>query len=205
MSNDAPGLGENTSDNLLQQLTDITPEQIKRNIQKMKENAAPVMEEAEKALDALEEKRRKEALGLDVPFDIKEFVTKGSIAHKGLEIVKGTYTDMHSLTKRERILAESIVYERSGKIDTASPAYGHYLETAMMALAITRMNDAFYPTPDRKTQTPETFKKNLEGKLDFYDSLLDCDSSVVSALVFIYDRLAAADVLLKDEDTKKKS
>ncbi len=143
------------------------------------------------AIQRREEEQRKELMGTDLDFDPKEFITKGIIVRKGIPINDKVYVDMRSLSTKERMLAEALVRNRFGnmKMDTV---YLTAIEAAMMAVAVTRINNQPFENPDvAKTADDPENKPLYEGKNKLFDMFLDSSSDLVTMLSVLYKNLEA--------------
>ncbi len=156
--------------------------------------------------EKIESDELRQALGMDVPFDIKKLLTKGSVEQRGMKIAEDTWVDMHTLTKAEDILAERIVEELNGHL----PLNREYIEAklvAVLAMSITRINRDRFPGPDIDTAARKTeeWKADWEVKIGLAKVLMAMDPNDIDALSIIYSNLDKMDVLIQEEAKKKSS
>lgn len=153
---------------------------------------------------------RAEMTGKDLDFDVKAFLAWGVIRKENIKILDGVYVDIQSLTQRERLVAEQLVKSRFGNLSAADNLYTSALESAILAVAVTRINNVEYPIPTMKlaAEDAKAYAERFDKKGQLYDYLLDSSEKLVGFLSVLYNKLEAADVL-KDvkegTDTGKKS
>jgi hypothetical protein len=159
----------------------------------------------EAALEAREAEEAKASLGLDLEFDPKEFITSGIIARKGIKVNDKMFVDMKTLSTKDRMLAEALVKEKYGvmKLDAV---YLTAIEAAMLAVAITRVNNQPFPMPPEVVTTKaeqEDFDAAYAGKKRLFDTFLEANNDFVSLLSYIYKNLE--NIAQPSEEVLKKS
>jgi len=190
--------------------TEPTPEQLREQALVAMKTSSDKEAQLQQAQSEIEAKELRDALGLDLPFDIDGLIKKGVIEKKGIKVPLGPeqgelYVDMHTLQKAEVILVEQLVEAVFGVM----PRNHQYIEARMaatVAMAVTRCNNAAYEVPDPMgNQNDATWKTRWARKLDFYQNvMLKLDDEIINTLNFIYVNLEKADALI-DERAKKKS
>ena len=146
-----------------------------------------------------------ELAGMDLDFDVEMLLTDGSISKKNillLEKPKALYCDMHTLTKGEDLLVERLIAEALG-LRTMGREYTQARGTAIIAMAITRFNNAPYPNPDPLGVRDDAWQEKWDRKVSLFRTLIKSSTTVAEGLAIIYQNLGSPDTL--DEDTKKKS
>jgi hypothetical protein len=159
----------------------------------------------ESAIRAKEEKEMREALGLDLDFDPQEFITKGIISKKGIKVTDKLIVDMKTLSTKDRMLAEALVKEEFGnmKLDAV---YLTAIEAAILAVAITRVNNQPFPIPTSPVTTEEQSKAYAdayEGKRRLFKTFLEANNDFISVLSVIYKNLENLNT--PTEEVQKKS
>ena len=153
------------------------------------------------AIDKRDDTVRRELLGTDLDFDPKAFIIDGVISRKGIEVKKGVYVDMHTLTTKERMLAEAMVRDHWGnmKLDNV---YLTAIEAAMVAVAITRINNQPFENPDISKGVEDKENQALyAGKRQLFQMFMDAGNEFVTMLSVLYRNLEA----VPTEDVIKKS
>jgi len=183
---------------------------LRKQIEEMERRNAVQRGEAEGILQEIEDKERRQALGLDIEFDVSKLITQGIVEKRGLKIIEGLYIDMHTLTKEEDILAEQLVeqvYEALGGGIKLSKPYYEAKATAMLAMAISRCNNRVFPGPPTEPDKRKSaeFESAWKGKVELFQIVLKFPSNLVDSLSFVYVNLDKADVLLEGESQKKSS
>lgn len=160
----------------------------------------------EKALQDKQAKDFREALGLDLDFDPKAFITQGVIIRKGIKVAENVYVDMRSLTTKERMMAEALVRDAYG-VMRLDAVYLTAIEAAMMAMSITRINRQTYESPDvsKPLNDPKEPANKLlyDNKVTLFNMFMDSSNELVTMLSVIYKNLEA--VAVPTEEELKKS
>lgn len=159
----------------------------------------------EAAIDAREAEEAKAALGLDLEFDPKDFITTGIITRKGIKVNDKMFVDMKTLSTKDRMLAEALVKEKYGvmKLDAV---YLTAIEAGMLAVAITRVNNQPFPMPPEtivNKADQEAFDVAYAGKKKLFETFLDANNDFVSLLSYIYKNLE--NIAQPSEEVVKKS
>lgn len=155
----------------------------------------------ERAMADAEAKNVRESLGLDLTFDPKTFITTGTVLRKGLKIMDGVYVDMKSLSTKERMVAEGLVWDKFG-VMRSDGVYFHAIEAAILAVSILRINREEFPIP--LIGGPDKDNANfLERKRSLFETLLDASSELVDGISLVYKNLKLIEV--PNEETQKKS
>ncbi len=195
---------------------------LRQQVEEMELRNAAQREQAGIIMEEIEDKENRQALGLDIEFDVSKLITQGIVEKRGLKILDsveakdgkpgnpGLWMDMHTLTKQEDILTEQLVesvYENLGGGIKLSKPYYEAKATAMLAMAITRLNNRVFPSPpnDGQKQSTVEFQAALKGKIELFNIILKLPSNLVDSLQFIYVNLSNADVLLEGDEQKKSS
>lgn len=184
------------------ELTGKTPEQLKEEMAK-----AEAPSDKEKKFDSqiaeMEEAERKEVTGEDLDFDIEKFIVEGVVSKKNIKLVDGVYIDMQTLTQKQQIVADRMVKGVVGSNPVRDLSFYDTMEVAVLAMAITRMNNQKFPMPDPTGPDKEAFKEALERKEFLFRKLLDSSTVMIQALSLTYGNLPFAEAL--SEDGQKKS
>lgn len=159
------------------------------------------LQKAEADLAEMELARSKQVLGADLDFDVTKFITDGNIAKKNIKIFDKMYVDIHTLSQAERILADNLVIEKFGAASN-NTSYLDSLEPAILAMAITRVNNTAFPTPDPYNRQTEEYKNNMEKKKKLFDTFLESNMNLVTYLSTLYSNLYQIDDLIGE--VKKK-
>jgi len=159
----------------------------------------------QEAMEKSETQDIRTALGLDIPFDVKELLTRGVVEQRGLKIGEDFFCDMHTLTKAEDIMAERLVEEHHGPMQLTKS----YLEAklvATLAISITRINKERFPVPstDPAERKSPGWVHDWSLKQALMRSLMQMPSGDADLIAMIYANLDHADVLI-DESARKKS
>lgn len=156
-----------------------------------------------------EAKSVREALGLDLEFDVDKLIRQGVIEKKGIKVPitndLNLYVDMHTLTKPEEAMVDQMVIEVFGVMPT-SRSYYEVRSAAIAAMSVTRCNNTNFPVPDpfQRDRQNKEWKNAWERKMAFYrDFMLKVDSDTVETILFIYRNLDGADPLINEEAKKK--
>lgn len=183
---------------------------LRKEIEEMERRNAASREQAGSIMQEIEDKETRQALGLDIEFDVSKIITQGIIEKRGIKVMEGLWLDMHTLTKEEDIMSEQLVmnaYEALGGGIKLSKPYYEAKATAMLAMAITRFNNKLFPVPPAnpaKLKSPE-FEAAWKGKQELFGIILSFPSNLVDNLSFVYVNLSKADVLVEGADQKKSS
>jgi len=166
----------------------------------------PPSEAAQAALEARlasdEAREEKEQTGEDLDFDLVSFITDGIITKTAIKLREDLYADMHSLTAMERGYAERMVREKFGNLPMDN-FYFSSLETALLAMSITRLNNMKFPVPDRDGDA-KTFEENYKRKVELMNNLLKSSADFVRALSLIYQNLNLVDMLKEPKEVIEK-
>ena len=166
----------------------------------------PPSESAQAALEARlasdEAREEKEQTGEDLDFDLVSFITDGIITKTAIKLREDLYADMHSLTAMERGYAERMVREKFGNLPMDN-FYFSSLETALLAMSITRLNNMKFPVPDRDGDA-KTFEENYKRKVELMNNLLKSSADFVRALSLIYQNLNLVDMLKEPKEVIEK-
>jgi hypothetical protein len=186
-------------------IADVLPaDVIKKQLLAMEAANKPLEDSFDALIQSKEAKDTRDAMGMDIEFDIDSLILQGSIERKGIFLAKGfPYFDMHTLTKEEDMLAEEFVQEIIGNTIKVDKVYYEKKEVAVLAMAITRMNNARFPKPDKRSMDEKLYNYCIEKKKLLMSTLTVSQNNTVSALSLIYSNLALADVL--SDEAKKKS
>lgn len=185
----------------LSDITNKTPEQIAAELKALEEKTAPQVAATETAMEVAENKLRRELMGADLPFDPNDFIVKGIISKKAIKLPGFEYYfDMHSASKEERLMADSMVQQVMGDLPIGKPYYDA-LETALLAMAITRINKETYPVPNFDSRKTEEFKQLYNRKTDLFKLLMKFPSVLIAGLTMIYENLEYAELF--NEETQK--
>lgn len=147
----------------------------------------------------------RDALGLDIPFDVNALLTRGIFEQKGMQLDENFYVDMHTLDGEEDFLAEVLVDEIYGPVKL-----GPVRETAkvrcVLAMAITRVNNEPYPVPpvDRSARITEAFQRSWGKKRDLANFFKKMQPEAVKLIETVYSNLDKMGFLIPG-DSKKKS
>ncbi len=182
-----------------------TDAEILKEIQEAEAAEAGKTQRADKAHDDNLQDEFNELAGSDLDFDIEALITDGSISKQNIKLLdkpKPLYCDMHTLSTEEDLLVERLIVETLS-VRTLGREHTRARGTGIMAMAITRFNNARYPNPDPTGERDEVWEERWQGKLKLFKTLLKANSSVTEGLAIIYQNLGSADLM--DEDTKKKS
>jgi hypothetical protein len=195
---------------------------LRKEIEEMERRNASQREQAGAIMQEIEDKEVRQALGLDIEFDVSKIITQGIIEKRGIKIIEpieaadgnpgspGLWLDMHTLSKEEDIMSEQLVmnaYEALGGGIKLSKPYYEAKATAMLAMAITRFNNKLFPVPPTdpaKRKSPE-FETAWKGKQELFNIILSFPSHLADNLSFVYVNLSKADVLVEGADQKKSS
>ena len=159
----------------------------------------------QEALEKNESAEMRLALGLDIPFNVKELLTRGVVEQRGLKIGEDFFCDMHTLTKAEDIMAERLVEEHHGPMQI-SKSYLEAKLVATLAIAITRINKERFPVPstDPAERKTEEWIHAWGLKQALMRSLMNMPSGDADLISMVYANLDHADVLI-EENARKKS
>ncbi len=198
MSSD--GIVSGTADRKkFQEITGKTPEEFKAEL------AQAEPSEREKELEAkligVEADEKKDITGEDIDFDLEKFITEGVVFRKNIRLVEGVYVDMQTLTQRQQVLADRMVRSYLGSNPPRDLPYFDVMEAAVLAVAVTRMNNQHFPIPG-KTNSEED-RLAAERKTYLFEKFLDAPVAMIQALSFIYGNLPLRQAL--SEDGTKKS
>ena len=172
-----------------------TPEQIAEELKAMEAKNQEKVEAAETTLEAVENKIKRDMLGIDLPFDPNDFIVKGVISKKGIKLPGYEYyLDMHSASKEERLMADTIVQQVMGDMPLGKPYYDA-LETALLAVSITRINKETYEVPNFDSRKTPEFKNLYNQKVELFKTLLKFPSVIIAGITMIYENLEYADVI----------
>jgi len=180
--------------------TGKTPEELKAEIEASKTASKDVEAKFEESFAKLDEESVAQATGEDLDFDIDAFIKAGLIAKKNLRITSKLYIDMQTLTQRQRLMSEQLVRAKLGNLPQDN-VYATAIESAMLAMAITRMNNRRFDIPDPDNASPE-HNALREDKLYLFNKLFDSPADFIRTLSFLYANLDMADRLT--EPTQKK-
>ena len=206
----APG-GDKRSVDLLGENDATDPK--KRMAEQIKQAAArPENVAAEERMnEVVAAKDRKEvdiATGLDLDFDPETLIKWGRIEKSNIRVVKGIYIDMSSLTQKERILADILVKAQFGNMPQDN-VYTNAYEAALIAMAITRINNKYFVIPDvvEDDKESDAYKDAVAAKAQLFGWLLNSNTNLIETLSLIYVNLERADALVEDMagSTAKKS
>lgn len=185
-----------------------SPSELRQQVEEMERRNSAQRAEAGAIMQEIEDKELRQALGLDIEFDVSKLITQGIVEKRGLKIMDGLWLDMHTLTKEEDIMSEQLVmsvYETLGGGIKLSKPYYEAKATAMLAMAITRCNNKLFPVPPAdpaKRKSPE-FESAWKGKQELFGIILSFPSHLVDNLSFVYVNLERADVLVEGAEQKK--
>lgn len=189
-----------------------TPEQLAAELRQAveTENNKKLDQEMEAARVRADKKDYEEMTGKDLDFDVKSFLTWGIVRKENIKVIDGFYVDMQSLTQRDRVVAEQLVKAKFGNLSATDNVYATALESAVLAMAITRVNNKGYEIPTMKlaASDPKVYATLFDQKIELYDTLLDSSEKLVGFLSVLYNKLEAADILkeVKEKvDVGKKS
>lgn len=157
---------------------------------------------------AADKKEVEVATGLDLDFDPDTLIKWGRIEKSNIRVVKDIYVDMSSLTQKERILADIMIKGLFGNMPQDN-VYTNAYEAALLALAITRINNKYFPIPDVIEDNKETkaYKDMVSAKMKLFRWLLDSNTNLIETLSVIFVNLERADALVEGMEgpTAKKS
>jgi len=180
-------LGPKSKEQLAQELAEAanTPENLERE---------RVLGEAQ---GRAETQDREEMSGKDLDFDIASFVAYGKIKKENLLVIPGMYVDMQSLSQRDRIVADLLVKSKFGNLTATDNVYNSALESAILAMSVTRINNKSFPLPsmDQQSKDPKVYAQYFSDKVLLFDKILDSNEKLVQFLSVLYNQLENADVL----------
>jgi hypothetical protein len=201
----------------LEALTGKSPDQIKSELLAMQQRNTARLEKAGQDIQSGDEAAAAALSGADLDYDVRTLITRGIIQKEGIQVLSNMKVDMHTLDKKERMLADIMVGMVYGQIDPTSNAYYQAIEPAMLAVAITKIkvkrgeeeHVETYEVPNfrdrNKLEYVERYKALMTNKLKLFDMLLDSSTELVTTLTLINQQLELADVLIGKEDAKKNS
>jgi hypothetical protein len=181
-----------------------SPRELAEELKKSMESNTEREAEMSGAIVGVEQKAMDEATGRDLDFDIKAFITEGSISKKNIPVIPGkTYVDMHSLSNKEMIIVAEMLREVAPSLKPETPEYEALRETIVITMAVTRVNNMEIPIVAKiASARNEVDKANYEKKKVFLNTLLDADDIMIRAFAMLYNTLSVADVL--KETVRKK-
>ena len=188
-----------------QLLANKTPEQINADIAALEAANREKIDELAEVVDQAELKAAQERLGIDLTFDPKAFIQLGTVSKKGVPVFDGYYVDIHSISSEERLIAENMVAQVYGT-NLAPNVYRGAMESAIVAMAISRVNKELYPSPSSLLyEKSKTDTLAYRRKLELFQSICGMGDAYRMGIVVLYDNLrVAADILIADEATRKK-
>jgi hypothetical protein len=147
----------------------------------------------------------RDALGLDIPFDVNALLTKGIFEQKGMQLGENFYVDMHTLGGEEDILVEMLLDEIYGPLKLG-PIRETMKVRCTLAMAITRVNNEPYPVPpvDRADRITEEFRSSWTKKKELANFFKKMQPESVKMIESVYDNLDKMGFLIPG-DSKKKS
>ncbi len=149
-----------------------------------------------KAIVAADDKKLEVLTGRNLAFDPEAFIKKGVIRKTNLTILPDLVIDMETITQQRRAFAERLVRAHVGE-SAEDNSYRTLLDTALLAVAITRMNSQEFPVPDLLNMgTPEN-QAAVDGKALLYRLLLNSNKAMIDTLTAVYNSLEGADVLVE--------
>ncbi len=168
-------------------------------IKELKARTAPQQAQVAAAVDAEQARVLTTALGYDLEFDVKKFITQGIVEKKNLEVIDGLFADMHTLAKWEDVVAEKLVTERGRGVGiiSLSKEYFEAKSVAMLTMSLTRLNNALFTMEARDDDD------GYVRKLELHDILMKMPGYLVNALVFIYENLDKADAMTSEDPAEK--
>ncbi len=187
------------------------PAGAKELLQKSIESNREAQNKLNEAQESADRAEAISALGLDLDFDPRKLLTDGIIEKKGLKVLENFFIDIHTLDKREDILADRLVAQVFGGglgLSIGKP----YLECKMaatLAVAITRCNKVIFKVPDFAAErgddeiSRKVWDANWASKVELLDIILKLPSHLVDTLIIIYTNLEKSDFLQEDEGQKK--
>lgn len=185
-------------------------DELKRQLAEMDKRTAKSRDEAEGILQEIENKETREMLGLDIEFDVTKLITQGIVEKRGIKIMDNLFLDMHTLTKAEDVLAEQLVEQFQATMGLGvklSKAYYEVKSTAMLAIAVTRMNNRTFQVPPLEADKRESdeFNSAWNGKVELLKIMMQMPGTLIDSLTFVYMNLDKADVLVEGNKQKKSS
>lgn len=156
------------------------------------------------AMEKSETEEMRRAIGLDIPFNVRQLLTRGVVEQVGMKVADNMFVDMHTLSKAEDILAERLVEALNGPMPL-SKAYVEAKLVATLAMAITRINRDRFPVPDldMDKRNTDAWKADWELKIALAKMLMAMTPGDIDGLGVIYANLDKMDVLLEEEARKK--
>jgi len=185
---------------------DKTREEVANEIKKATTTPANLEMEAAlgAAIDKADQKAEAESAGTDLEFSPEFFVKFGLIQKKNVRIVEGFVADMQTINQKQRMLAEMLVKAKFKNMHQDN-VYAVAIEAAILAVAITRVNNKDYPIPDIMVggNSPE-YIQALEGKAELFSLLLNASGELITLTSLIYTRLENADALVVGAESSEK-
>ncbi len=168
------------------------------------EDNQKIERELQGSLERIAEKELEVLTGKDIPFDPMAFIKLGVVRRENLQILPGLIVDMETITQQRRAFAEKMVKAHFGE-SVEDNTYRTIFDTALLAMAITRINSQDFPSPNLLKLSSKESTAAVEGKGQLFTILLDSPQEMLSTLTAIYNNLAGAgDLVVSGEPVIKK-